>query len=276
MKYLVIALLALILGGLFGRSIWGEKKTQPVDPLQVILTQVRTHAVIEHERQVAIWYRACPEVIGKTPTIFIAWPAKLVYQLELAGVQIKRTGKTITVTTGPVHAEEPSVPSDFVDYLSTTSIFTFANEQELANREIHKASPIARYLTTYFLMRDPSLQGDFANELQSLIEHLAGALGVPVSSIDIDIPKGELTMQQWPKLPKLELCEGTLASVNGLPFAKVMDNGDTVPIGFRPPASRRSLSSQQRTGSSGATSETDTPKGTATIGPLGSNTPRVR
>jgi hypothetical protein len=275
-KYLVIALLALVLGGLIGRSIWGEKKTQPVDPLQVILTQVRTHAVIEHERQVAIWYRACPEVIGKTPTIFIAWPAKLVYQLELADVQIKRNGTVIKVTTGPIYADEPSVPSDFVDYLSTTSIFTFANEQELANREIHKASPIARYLTTYFLVRDPSLQADFANELQSLIEHLAGALGVPVSSIDIDIPKGELTIQQWPKLPKLELCEGTLASVNGLPFAKVMDNGDTVPIGFRPPASRRSLSSQQKTGNPGTTSETDTPKGTATIGPLGSNTTRVR
>ena len=273
MKYLVIALLALILGGLIGRSIWGEKKTQPVDPIQVILTQVRTHAVIEHERQIAIWYRACPEVIGKTPTIFIAWPAKLVYQLELADVQIKRNGAAITVTTGPIQAQEPSVPSDFVDYLSTTSIFTFANEQELANREIHKASPIARYLTTYFLMRDPSLQGDFASELQSLIEHLAGALGVPVTSINIDIPKGELTMPQWPKLPKLELCEGTLASVNGLPFAKVMDNGDTVPIGFRPPASRRSLSSQQKTGAPG---ETDTPKGTATIGPLGSHTTPVR
>ena len=273
MKYLVIALLALILGGFIGRSIWGEKKNQPVDPLQVILTQVRTHAVIEHERQVAIWYRACPEVIGKTPTIFIAWPAKLVYQLELADVQIHRNGGVIKVTTGPIRAEEPSVPSDFVDYLSTTSIFTFANEQELANREIHKASPIARYLTTYFLMRDPSLQGDFANELQSLIEHLAGALGVPVSSIDIDIPKGELAFQQWPKLPKLELCEGTLASVNGLPFAKVMDNGDTVPIGFRPPPSRRSLSSQQKTG---ATNEADTPKGTATIGPLGTHMTPVK
>jgi hypothetical protein len=69
------------------------------------------------------------------------------------------------------------------------------------------------------------------------------------------------------------LCEGTLASVNGLPFAKVMDNGDTVPIGFRPPASRRSLGSQQKPGT---TSETDTPKGTATIGSLGSNTTRVR
>ena len=81
------------------------------------------------------------------------------------------------------------MPTDFVDYLSTTSIFTFANEQELVNHEIGKASPIARYLTTYFLMRDPSLQGDFADELRTLIEHLAGALGVPVTSIDVDIPK---------------------------------------------------------------------------------------
>jgi hypothetical protein len=271
-KYLVIALLALVLGGLIGRMIWGEKKAEPVDPIQVILTQVRTHAVIEHERQVAIWYRACPEVLGKTPTIFIAWPAKLVYELELGDVQIKKTGTVIKVSTSIIQSEEPSVPTDFVDYLSTTSIFTFANEQELVNHEVHKASPIARYLTTYFLMRDPSLRDDFADELRTLIEHLAGALGVPVTRIDVDIPKTELTMTQWPKLPKLELCEGTRASVNGLPFAKVMDNGDTVPIGFRPPLSRRSLASQQKSALSGATTSTagdpaDVPKGTATIGP---------
>jgi hypothetical protein len=271
-KYLVIALLALILGGLIGRSIWGEKKPEPVDPVQVILTQVRTHAVIEHERQVAIWYRACPEVLGKRPTIFIAWPAKLVYQLELADVQIKKTGTVIKVTTSAIHSDEPSVPTDFVDYLSTTSIFTFANEQELVNHEIGKASPLARYLTTYFLVRDPSVQDDFADELRTLIEHLAGALGVPVTSVDVDIPKVTLTVPQWPKLPKLELCPATMASVNGLPFAKVMDNGDTVPIGFRPPPSRRSQSARQKAVVSGAvgsaaTNAADTPKGTATIGP---------
>jgi hypothetical protein len=274
-KYVVIALLALILGGLIGRSIWGEKKQEPVDPVQVILTQVRTHAVIEHERQVAIWYRACPAVIGKTPTIFMAWPAKLVYQLELGDVQINKSGTVIKVTTAAIHAEEPSVPTDFVDYLSTTSIFTFANEQELVNHEIGKASPIARYLTTYFLTRDPSLQDDFAEELRTLVEHLAGALGVPVTSIDVEIPKTELTMKQWPRLPKLELCAGTLASVNGLPFAKIMENGDTVPIGFRPPPSRRSQSAQQKaataggTGSAVTTSSDDAPKGTATLGPPG-------
>ena len=273
MKYLVIALLALVLGGFIGRSIWGEKKTEPVDPVQVILTQVRTHAVIEHERQIAIWYRACPAVLGITPTIFIAWPAKLVYQLELGDVQITKAGTVIKVNTSAIHSEEPAVPSDFVDYLSTTSIFTFANEQELVNHEIGKASPIARYLTTYFLTHDPSLQDDFADELRTLIEHLAGALGVPVTSVDVDIPKTTLTLQEWPKLPKLELCAGTMASVNGLPFAKVMDNGDTVPIGFRAPQSRRSQAARQKAATAGGTSPSATPssdnapKGTATLGP---------
>ena len=141
------------------------------------------------------------------------------------------SGTVIKVRTANIHPNEPAVPTDFMDYLSTTSIFTFANEQELVNHEIGKASPIARYLTTYFLARDPSLQGDFADELRRLVEHLAAALGVKVTQIDVDVPKPQIT---WPKLPKLELCEGTTASVNGLPFAKV-DSGYTVPIGFRPP-----------------------------------------
>lgn len=266
MKYVVIALLALILGGLVGRMIWGEKKPEPVDPVQVILTQVRTHAVIEHERQIAIWYRACPSVLGKTPTIFIAWPAKLVYQLELSDVQIQRSGTVIKVTTPNIHADEPAVPTDFVDHMSTTSIFTFANEQELVNQEIHKASPIARYLTTYFLYHDPSLQADFADELRSLVEHLSGALGVKVTEVDVNIPQIELKPQEWPKLPKLELCSGTLASMNGLPFAKNMENGDTVPIGFHPPPSNRSMLGQKNS-NTGGNVPAQTPQGTVTIGP---------
>jgi hypothetical protein len=266
MKYAVIALLALVLGGLIGRMIWAEKPTQPVDPVQVILTQVRTHAVIEHERQIAIWYRACPQVIGKTPQIFIAWPAKLVYQLELGDVQVKKTGDVIKVSTAAIHSSEPTVPSDFVDYLSTTSIFTFANEQELVNHELAKASPIARYLTTYFMARDPSVAADFTDELRSLVEHLAGALGVRFTSIDVEIPKIEVPFESRPRLPKLEVCEGTYAAVNGLAFAKT-DHGDTIPIGFRPPATRHS----------GKGDGADVPKGTATIVPAPApNSPGVR
>jgi hypothetical protein len=252
MKYVVIALLALILGGLVGREIWGEKKEQPVDPVQVIVTQLKTHAIISHERQLAIWYRACPSVWGKTPQIFIAWPARISYELELSDVQVTRVGTQIKVRTAAIHPNEPAVPTDFMDYLSTTSIFTFANEQELVNHEIGKASPIARYLTTYFLARDPSLQGDFAEELQRLVEHLASALGVQVSQVDVDVPKPQIT---WPKLPKLELCEGTMASVNGLPFAKV-ESGLTESIGFHPP---------QPAHAGGTPSSGDVPQGIASI-----------
>jgi hypothetical protein len=253
MKYVVIAVLALILGGLVGRAIWGEKKEEPVDPVQVIVTQLKTHAIIAHERQLAIWYRACPSVWGKTPQMFIAYPAKLTYELELNDVQVTKVGTVINVRTANIHPNEPAVPTDFMDYLSTTSIFTFANEQELVNHEIQKASPIARYLTTYFLARDPSLQGDFADELRRLVEHLASALGVKVTQIDVDVPKPQIT---WPKLPKLELCEGTMASVNGLPFAKV-DSGSTVPIGFKPP--------QPFHAGSTTPSSADVPKGIASI-----------
>jgi len=230
MKYIVISVLALILGGLLGRALWGEKKPDSPDPVQVIVAQLKTHAIVEHERQLAIWYRACPSVWGKTPEIFIAWPAKLSYQLELGDVQVRKEGTVIKVRTSAIHPNEPSVPTDFMDYLATTSIFTFANEQELANHEIGKASPIARYLTTYFLARDPSLQGDFERELQTLVEHLAGALGASVSRVEVEVPKTQVV---WPKLPTLELCAGSSASVNGLPFAKFED-GATIPIGFRP------------------------------------------
>jgi hypothetical protein len=159
MKYVVIAVLALILGGLVGRAIWGEKKAEPVDPIQVITTQIKTHAIIAHERQLAIWYRACPSVWGKQPQMFIAYPAKLTYELELNDVQVTKVGTVIKVRTAAIHPNEPAVPTDFMDYLSTTSIFTFANEQELVNHEIQKASPIARYLTTYFLTLQTSCVG---------------------------------------------------------------------------------------------------------------------
>ena len=238
-RYIVIAVLALVLGGLIGRELFGSKHAEPVDPVQVIVTQLKTHAIVEHERQLAVWYRICPSVIGKTPEIFLAWPAKLSYQLELADVRVTRQGSVIKVETAAIHPIEPVVPTDFMDYLSTTSIFTFANEQELVNHEIGKASPVARYLTTYFLARDPSLQTDFAEEIQRLVEHLAGALQVPVTRVDVEIPKPQVT---WPKLPKLELCAGSFASVNGLPFAKTED-GYTVPIGFRFPPDRKGIAS---------------------------------
>jgi hypothetical protein len=235
MKYVVIAVLALILGALAGRAWHSNREPEPVDPVNVMVMQMKTHAIIEHERQVAVWYRACPEVTGVNPEIFIAWPAKLSYELELSDVSIERAGDTLKVSTRPIHADEPSVPSDFLDYLSTSSMFTFGNEQSLVNREIRKSSPLARYLTAYYLLRDESLRGDFAVEIEGLVTRMAGALGVPVKKVEVAIAKESFKL---PKLPPLELCGGSAASVNGLPFARLEDRY-TVPIAFHPPPSTR-------------------------------------
>lgn len=235
MKYVIVALLALVAGGLIAsRVLWDE--SEPVDPLQIIVTQLRTQAIIEHERQIAVWYRACPSVVGVDPQIFVAWPAKLSYELDLASIDVEKTADVIKVRTGPIRADEPSLPSDFSDYLATDALFNFANEQELVNAEIAKSSPIARYLSTYFLARDPGLRDDFASELRALVERMAAALGAPVTRVEVEIPEQEVT---WPKLPKLELCAGSMASVNGLPFAR-MEGPHTVPIRFRPAHSRPS------------------------------------
>ena len=235
MRYVVIAILALALGAFVTRSFY-KKEPESVDPINVIVMQMKTHAIIEHERQVAVWYRACPDVIGIDPEIFIAWPAKLSYELELADVTIERSGDTLKVHARAIHPDEPAVPTDFLDYLSTSSLFTFANEQQLVNEEIKKSSTIARYLTTYYLLRDQSLRGDFVTEVQGLVMRLAGALGVPITHVDVDIAKEDLKL---PKLPKLQLCTGSAASVNGLAFARLED-ANTVPIAFRPPPSKRS------------------------------------
>lgn len=239
MRTLFVALLALALG--VAITLNWRKPSQAADPLQVITTQIRTHAIIEHERQIAIWYRSCPEVTGVDPEIFVAWPGKLSYELDLANVEITRTGTAIKVRTAAIRADEPAVPTDFMDYLTTSPWLNFSNEQELVNREIAKASPIARYLSVYFQRRDPSLVEQFRDELHELVERLAGALGVEVTSIEVEIPQTDVKPL---KLPPLTLCANSFAAVNGVSFANV-DDGYTIPIGFDAPlAAGRSQRSQ--------------------------------
>jgi hypothetical protein len=244
----VIVLLTLTVGGFIGHELW-RFKGEGQDPVQVVLTQLKTHAVIEQERQLAVWYRVCPSVIGVTPQIFMAWPVRLTYQIELGDVQVSRDGNIIHVKTSAIHSVDPAIPTDFMDHLTATSIFTFANEHELLNNEIAKATPVARYLTTYFLAHDPSLPDGFREEMQSLVEHFTSSLGIPITQVVVDIPP--VQVGTWPRLPKIELCPGTQASVNGLPFAK-FDLGSTIPIGFRIPPKHLSwrTEGQQSTGTS--------------------------
>lgn len=226
MRTLVIVVLALALGGVLVRNWYASEP--PVDPIQVIVNQVKTHAIVEHERQIAIWYKACPEVLGSNPEIFVAWPGKLSYELDLAEVRIERSGTGLVVKTGSIRADEPAVPTDFMDYLSNSPWFNVANEQALVNKEIARASPIARWLSVYFQRNDPSLKADFEQELASLVARLAGALNVEASEVKVEMPAPDVP---FPKFPRLELCPQSTAAVNGVPFASMQD-ALSVPMRF--------------------------------------------
>ena len=229
MRYLLLAAVALGLGAWLGVRL--TREAPPPDPITVIVTQLKTQALIEHERQIAVWYKACPKVTGVDPHMFVAWPGKLSFELPLTDVVVERNGASLVVRTGGIKADEPALPTESLDYLSTEPILNLVDENELVNAEIKKASGIARYLANYHLKRDPTLYDDMAGELRALVLRIAGAIDAGITEVTVEIPRPD---PKLPELPPLELCPGTGAAVNGLPFAKD-ESGYLVPIAFRIP-----------------------------------------
>jgi hypothetical protein len=229
MRYLLLAVLALALGAWLGVRL--TRESPPPDPITVIVTQLKTQALIEHERQIAVWYKACPKVTGVDPHMFVAWPGKLSFELPLSDVSVERNGASLVVRTGAIKTDEPALPTESLDYLSTEPILNLVDENELVNEEIKKASGIARYLANYHLKRDATLYDDMAAELRALVLRIAGAIDAGITEVTVEIPRPD---PKLPELPPLELCTGTRAAVNGLPFAKD-ESGYLVPIAFRIP-----------------------------------------
>jgi hypothetical protein len=223
----VIAIVIAVAIGALGYSWWTNKDAEE-SPLNVMVTQMRTRAIIEHERQVTVWYKACPEVTGINPQVMVIWPAKLNYELDLAATKVTLSAEGVLhVETPAIRADDPSVPSDFGEYMSQTSFWTFDNDQAIVRREMQKATPLARHLTAYFLRNDVGLSEHFKEELETYLRGIAGALGVTVTRMEIVIPEQNVTI---PPRPEMTLCEGAVAVANGLPFARRQPDGMVVGI----------------------------------------------
>jgi hypothetical protein len=230
----VIALIIAVALGAVGYSYWNKKDAEE-SPLNVMVTQMRTRAIVEHERQVTVWYKACPETKGVNPQVMVVWPAKLNYELDLAETKLSLGADgVLRATTPPIRADDPSVPSEVGEYLAQTSFWTLDNEQAIVMREMQKATPLARHLTAYFLRNDVGLSDHFKEELETYLRGMLGALRVPVTRIEIDIPTTEVRI---PPRPDLSLCEGSVALANGLAFARRQADGMVIGIfPKRPPA----------------------------------------
>src|SRR3954471_17088697 len=224
----VIAIIIAVAVGAVGYSFWMRKDAEE-SPLMVMVTQMRTRAIIEHERQVTVWYKACPEVMGINPQVMVIWPAKLNYELDLAATRLSLGADGVLhVQTPAIRGDDPSVPSDVGEYLAQTSFWTLDSEQAIVMREMQKATPLARHLTAYFLRNDVGLADQFKEELETYLRGMTGALGVPVTRIDIEIPSNDKVT--IPPRPEITLCEGTVAIANGLGFAKRQSDGTIIGI----------------------------------------------
>jgi hypothetical protein len=226
LKNLIAIIIAVAIGAI-GYRFW-ERKDAEESPLNVMVTQMRTRAIIEHERTVTVWYKACPEVPGINPQVMVIWPAKLNYELDLAETKMSLSADgTLHVSTPPIRGDDPSVPSEVGEYMAQTSFWTLDSEQAIVMREMQKATPLARHLTAYFLRTDAGLSAHFKEELETYLRGIAGALGVVLKKIEIDIPTVEVKI---PPRPDLALCEGSVALANGLAFARREADGTILGI----------------------------------------------
>ena len=223
----VIALIIAVAVGALGYAFWIRKDAEE-SPLNVLVTQMRTRAIIEHEREVTVWYRACPEVKGINPQVMVIWPAKLNYELDLAATKLSLGADgVLRADTPPIRGDDPSVPSEVGEYLAQTSFWTLDSEQAIVMREMQKATPLARHLTAYFLRNDVGLPEQFKEELEAYLRGIAGALALPVTRIEVNIPEVEV---QIPPRPELSLCEGSVALANGFGFARRQEDGTVIGI----------------------------------------------
>ena len=229
----IIAIIIAVAAGAIGYSFWVRKDAEE-SPLVVMVAQMRTRAIIEHERVVTVWYKACPEVTGINPQVMVIWPAKLNYELDLAQTKLSLSADGVLhVQTPPIRVDDPSVPSEVGEYMAQTSFWTLDSEQAIVMREMQKATPLARHLTAYFLRNDQGLSDYFKEELDTYLRGIAGALGVVVKKIEVDIPQVNVVI---PPRPEITLCEGTVARANGLGLARRQDDGTTIGIYPKKPA----------------------------------------
>jgi hypothetical protein len=229
----IIALIIAVAAGAIGYSYWTRKDAEE-SPIMVLVTQMRTRAIIEHERQVTVWYKACPEVKGVNPQVMVIWPAKLNYELDLAETKLSLSADGVLhVKTPPIRGDDPSVPSEVGEYMAQTSFWTLESEQAIVMREMQKATPLARHLTAYFLRNDVGLSAHFKEELETYLRGITGALGLHITRIDIEIATEDVKI---PPRPEITLCEGSVALANGFGFAKRSPDGTVVGIYPKKPA----------------------------------------
>jgi hypothetical protein len=218
---------ALLIGALGYRTLFAGRDGAREDPLLVLVSQMRTRAIVEHERDITVWYRTCPEVPGVNPQVLVIWPGKLSYELDLAQTRLELRGDVLYAAAPAIRADEPAVPTELGEYVASSSIWTLPSDQQLVLDEMKKASPLARHLSHWYLKNDPTITQRLREELAIWLQGIAGALRVPVSRVEVEVAPSTVAI---PARPTLSLCEGGTGLANGTPFVRRETDGSEAGI----------------------------------------------
>jgi hypothetical protein len=71
------------------------------------------------------------------------------------------------------------------------------------------------------------LRDHFKKELEAYLLGIAGALNVPIKGVEVEIPEAQVRIPPRPEIP---LCDGSVAVVNGLAFARRQPDGTVMGI----------------------------------------------
>ncbi len=182
------------------------------DPIRIIEHGVRTKAVIQHEKDVTVWYEACPEVPGFNPRLFMLWPATLNYEVSISNAQLSVNGGALEIETGPIQIDKPSIANNLIESIPKRTFFNFSDEDRLINNEIRKTSSIANHIAARYLADGADIRASVSDKVREFITDISDALQVQYDTVIVRVAEGDVLESP---LPPLELCRGTPFRLNG-------------------------------------------------------------
>lgn len=177
MRIIVGLLLAI---ALVAAGAWFGQYYHQTSPILItnLVANMQDDTVVEHERDMVIWYRTCPKKIhwhDISPEILVIFPSTVRYELSLQNISLPELvdGEWI-VEAGPIIADKPVIDTNRQTSLADGNPLT--DEGEYLNRETARMTPIASYLALQQLQSEQNvIRKRMTLQIEKLIQSMQNA-----------------------------------------------------------------------------------------------------
>jgi len=199
MKAYIIAVLGLVLAGVFGKMWWDERNAErPVLPPGFIESQIKQAAFVPLTEQISKVYAVCPQET-RIADYLMSWTARVNYAVALNEIKIKKV-EDGGVKKWLIESPEIKILNDGSNLIDENDHYKFNNkllvlmdadaQKEHYKKERERAEEIAKYIALYRIKNDISLQ----DIVKSQIKLTALGLISQVNTMDNEISEFEITI----------------------------------------------------------------------------------